>query len=166
MAEVFDLVTAVIDVEFAGDVVAGEGKQGSNRIPHRRDAGVAKMEIPRRVGGDVFHVDGTAFFLAAAIVIAFLDRFGDDALEGLVFQEEIEEARAGDFHAVEHLVLEMREQAGGQIDRFATGQTAKAHRRVGGIITVGGIFGVLDDDILLLQRQTDFGAGFLDNRLQ
>src|SRR5574344_9051 len=49
MTEMLDLVAAVIDVELTGDIVARFGIEIRDGVAECRSAGVAKMQVARRV---------------------------------------------------------------------------------------------------------------------
>ena len=61
-----DLRARIVDVVFAGHLVAGEGQELSERVAEHRAAAVAHMHRAGRVGGDEFHVHRHARALPAA----------------------------------------------------------------------------------------------------
>ena len=85
MAEMLDLVPAVIDIKFPGDVITSPIKQGRDNIPYRCAAGMTKMQIAGRIGGNVLDVDPLSVPSAASIRSALFEDSGKDVSQGTVF---------------------------------------------------------------------------------
>ncbi len=73
LAEFFDLVAGVVDVELAGDLVAGPVEHAGQTVAQRAAAGVAQMHGAGGVGRDELDHGFLALpHVAAAIVVALL----------------------------------------------------------------------------------------------
>ena len=70
-------------------------------------------------------------------------------------QKEIDESRTGDLDFFEHRGRNRGNEFFGKVQRFFLGQTGKPHRRIRGIIPMGGVAGVLNDDLSGVDGQTD-----------
>ena len=90
-----DLRACIVDVVFARDLVAGEGKQVCERVAEHRAAAVTDMHGAGRIGRDVFDVDLFAFAdVAAAVVRARCENQAQFLDPDIRLQREIDEARA------------------------------------------------------------------------
>ena len=154
MAEMLDLVPAVIHVIFAGDVVSPSIEEIRDAIADCSAPRMPKVQVAGRVGRNVFDVDLDSFPRRTPIGFLLAEDRLDDPLEGILFKEEIEESRARDLDFFEEGGGEFWQKALGKVKGLSAGKLAEAHRGIRGIVAVGGVAGMLDDD----QRGIDFKA--------
>ena len=133
-----DLVAAVVEVILAGDLVAGFFVKAADIIAHDRAAGVAQMEVARRVRRDEFDVDFSGFLRALAVILAFLEDLFDERGKRSVLQEEVDEARAGDLDLIKRAARRVRIaiQRGGDLRGDVTGLHAEALRELQRVIAL------------------------------
>ncbi len=98
--EPVDLDAGIVDVELAGDGVAGPLVQRCDRVAQRRASAVTDVERPGRVGGDELEVDlEPGAGRAAPVIPALLQDRGARVGELVLGEPEIDEAGAGDLGA-------------------------------------------------------------------
>ena len=145
LAELFDLVAGVVDIELPGHVIAGPVQAGSQAVAQGAAPGVAHMHGAGGIGGNKFHV--VAF--AGAGVGAAVFRVGagrpQNAGEPLLSQEQVDEAGARDVHPGKQGAVQVQFGGDGLGDlagRFVEGPGA-GHGQVGrhvAVLHVGGNF--------------------------
>ena len=105
-AELVHLNAMVVDVELFEDLIAGMAHEVCGCRAKGSPAAMANVHRARGVCGDVLDVHlALAFGLRALAVIgALLANLRNDILHGNVLQSEVDEARAGDFGALDKVI--------------------------------------------------------------
>ena len=97
--QIIDLVTSVIDVEFAANIHASCFHQVCQSTTNSSTAAMTYMQRTSGVSTYIFYLD---FFFAIAYKVAVIFAFSDNAsqyiINPILFQIEIDEARACNFH--------------------------------------------------------------------
>ena len=151
-----DLGAGIVDVIFAGDVVARELQQAAQRIAEHRAPAMADMHRPGRIGRDVFDIDllGRAH-RALAVGGALAQHRAQRVRPGRRFQGQVDEAGTGDVDRCNQIV---RAQLGrdrlGEIARFCLGLLGQHHRGIGRHVAMRRITRRLDHD----PREIDTGG--------
>ena len=160
-----DLRAGVVDVVFAGDLVAGEGEEVGERIAEHGATAMADMHRPGRIGRDILHVDGRAGALSRS---AEAVPVGEDGAQNLVedafLQGQVDEARTGDLDLVHPRIA--AQVAGDQLGegaRIGAGLLGEDHRRVGGEVAMRRVARRLDDDAPDVEALRE-AAGFHEPR--
>ena len=128
-----DLGAGVVDVVFAGHVVAREREQTAQGIAEHRTAAMPDMHRSGRIGGDVFDIDLLGRAERASPVRAALAQHGAQRVRpGFWLEREIDEAGTGDVDGGDQVV---RAQSGrdliGKIARLGLGLLGQNHRGIG-----------------------------------
>ena len=153
-----DLGAAVVDVVFAGDVIAHVIQQAGQRVAEDRAAGVTHMQRTSRVGRDVFDIDLLAVAqLGPAIGLTALKRGAQDVLPERVRQAQVQKARSRHFGALDPVIGGQETgQRVGDIAGFLARGLGQNHRRIGGHVAMRGIAGRLDRDVRHLKAGRQF----------
>ncbi len=139
-----DLGAGIVDVVFAGDVVATELEQACQRVAEHGAAAMANMHRSGRVGRDVFDIDLGA--TADAAVVSALAQHRPQRLgPGGRLQRQIDEAGAGDVDLGDQRVgTEPLGDLLGEVAGLCLCLFRKHHGGVGRHVAMGGIARRLD----------------------
>ena len=146
--EHIDLRAGVVDVIFAGDVVACKIQQAAQRIAEHRAAAMADMHRPGRIGRDVFDIDlGAVADRAFAVGRAFAQHREQFGRPDLGLQGEIDEAGTGDLDGSHQIVgAQFFRDLVGELARLDLGVLGQHHRGVGRHVAMARIARRLDHD--------------------
>ncbi|MEH2485560.1 hypothetical protein V1280_001499 [Bradyrhizobium sp. AZCC 2230] len=142
--EHIDLRAGVVDVIFAGDIVAAELEQARQRIAEHGAAAMADMHRTGRIGRDVFDIDLGAATNAA--VIGALAQHRPQCLRpGGGYQRQIDEAGTGDIDLGDQRIgAEPLGDLLGEVTGLCLCLFRKHHGGVGRHVAMGGIARRLD----------------------
>ena len=93
--QVFDLLTAIVDVKFFHDLIAGFGENPCQVVAVSATSGVTNVQGACGVGGDILKQDARVVVLALAVIIGVIDVRNDRGKGGFV-KGEVDEPGAGD----------------------------------------------------------------------
>ena len=110
-AKMAHLVPAVVHVILAGDVAAGLLEKRGRGIAEGCAPGMAEVEVAGRVGRNELDVDLPILLRPVAEAGPFLEDLAHDRFEVFLLEEEVDEARAGDFTVFD----EVGREAGGDV---------------------------------------------------
>ena len=141
-----DLGAGIVDVIFAGDVVACEFKQARQSVTEHRATTMADMHRPGRVGRNIFDVDLLARANnTLAVSIAFTQHRAQRVRPGLRLQGEVDEPWTGDVDRSDQIVrAQFRRDRLGEIARFGPRLLRQYHRGIGRHVAMGGVARRLD----------------------
>ena len=140
LAEVVHLRAGVVDVELLEHVVARVAHDARRGVAERGPTAVAHVQRAGRVRRDVLEVDlALALRDGAAAEVALLGaRLGGHALQGRRGQADVDEAGAGDVHALHEVVLrQVVDDDLGDLARVLLGELGRAHGHGGRPVAVG-----------------------------
>ena len=144
-SEHVDLSAGVVDVVFAGDVIAGEGEQIGERVAEHGATAMADMHRAGRIGRHVLDIDLVAAAdRAAAIGRALRQHRAQLIGPDLGLQRQIDEARPGDLDLGHHrLGAQFGGDLLGEIARLGLGFLGQHHRGIGRHVAMGRVLGRL-----------------------
>ena len=133
-----NLHAGIVVIELAAHVPAARGEQTRDAIADRRVASVADVQRAGRIGRDEFHARHLAgAVLVVTVVAAIVEHARDLGVVRLRAQEEIDEARSGDFHFVDLCTFRQRgDQRFGDRARILARRFGQQHRGIGGEIAM------------------------------
>src|SRR5690606_20134221 len=136
--EVLDLLTRVVVIELARDLVALRLQQRGNGVAERGLTAVAHMQRAGRIGRHEFHDHRQVVAdRRTTVVRAFLPHYADDLLLGDRLQADIDEAGAGDVDAFDPLGRRQRgDQFFGHLARRHFQRAGELHGDRAGVIAV------------------------------
>ena len=165
-AEVVHLhrVQRVVDVVFAGDPPAGRGQERGQRVANRRIAPARNGH--GAIGVDRDELDHDAFAGVGVRLpkrLAFGSNSPQDVAEPAGPQAQVQEARSGDFDALNERIVANRQVADdfrGHVTRGHPGALGKGQRHTRRPVAVGTVFGHFQRDSRRGQVAWQVACGF------
>ena len=141
LGEDVHLVAGIVDVELAGDLVAGEFHDAAQGVAQGCPAAVAQVHGAGGVGRDELDVDlGALAHGAAAKAAALLADAAEHALQSCVGEAQVDEAGSGDLDGAQQLAaLEVLDEDGCDVARVHVRLLGASHGNGGSPVTVGAV---------------------------
>ena len=138
LAELFDLVARVVDIELAGHVVPGPVQAGGQAVAQRAAARVAHVHRAGRVGGDELHVVALASTAVGAAVLGLAAGGAQHAGEPAAAQKQVDEPGPRDLGAVEQAAgkVQRADDGLGNLPRRFAERARPGHCQVGSYVAV------------------------------
>ncbi len=141
-----DLGAGIVDVIFAGDVIARVVQEACQRIAENRAAAMADMHRPGRIGRDVFDIDLLARADAAFPIGRAFAQHGEQGIGPCRgFQGQIDEAGAGDINGGNQVIgAQPGRDRFGEVARLGFGLLGQNHRGIGSHVAMRRLLRGLD----------------------